>query len=308
MTTLLQELSKKAAERWAAVLLGPGLLFVIGSVVANRQRFDHALDLDRLRAYVRALAGDRSHQEPGRLVVAAAVVLLSSALMGLVATSAGRFVEHVWMPTRPRWYVDSLTRRRVSRWERADSALTAAVAEAGRAAGPRPLARYGAPRALSRCAPSESPAGRGLGALPDQPTWLAQRMDGAAERVRQRYSLDLAAIWPHVWAVADGQVREDVRAVRDNYAVAGRLAAWGGLYLALALATGWWPAALFALALLLTARRRARDAIDTLAVLVESTVDLYVRDVAERLGVACSEPFSAATASRINIILRPAGP
>ncbi|QIZ00153.2 hypothetical protein HEP87_47810 [Streptomyces sp. S1D4-11] len=308
MTTLLQELSKKAAERWAAVLLGPGLLFVIGSVVANRQRFDHALDLDRLRAYVRALAGDRSHQEPGRLVVAAAVVLLSSALMGLVATSAGRFVEHVWMPTRPRWYVDSLTRRRVSRWERADSALTAAVAEAGRAAGPRPLARYGAPEHF--------PAVRRLRARraavserrPDQPTWLAQRMDGAAERVRQRYSLDLAAIWPHVWAVADGQVREDVRAVRDNYAVAGRLAAWGGLYLALALATGWWPAALFALALLLTARRRARDAIDTLAVLVESTVDLYVRDVAERLGVACSEPFSAATASRINIILRPAGP
>ncbi|MFE2969188.1 hypothetical protein ACFXKC_37030 [Streptomyces sp. NPDC059340] len=308
MTTLLQELSKKAAERWAAVLLGPGLLFVIGSVVANRQRFDHALDLDRLRAYVRALAGYKSHQEPGRLVVTAAVVLLSSALMGLVATSAGRFVEHVWMPTRPQWYVDSLTRRRVSRWERADSALTAAVTEAGR--------RLARDRLLGTAPPEHFPAVRRLRARraavserrPDQPTWLAQRMDGAAERVRQRYSLDLAAIWPHVWAVADGQVREDVRAVRDNYAVAGRLAAWGGLYLALALATGWWPAALFALALLLTARRRARDAIDTLAVLVESTVDLYVRDVAERLGVACSEPFSAATASRINIILRPAGP
>jgi hypothetical protein len=133
-------------------------------------------------------------------------------------------------------------------------------------------------------------------------------MDGAAGRVRQRYSLDLAEIWPHVWAVADGQVREDVQTVRGNYTAAGRLAVWGGLYLVLALATSWWPAALFALALLVTARRRARDAIDTLAVLVESTVDLYVRAVAERLGVVCSDPFSTTTASRINTILRPTGP
>ncbi|MFJ3714331.1 hypothetical protein [Streptomyces sp. NPDC090057] len=305
MTTFLQELSKKAAERWATVLLGPGLLFVVCVIVANHQGFDHALDLDQLRAYVRAVATDKAHQKPGGLAVAAGVVLVGSAAAGLAAASAGRLVERAWTPTGPRWYVGLLTRLRTRCWDRVDRALTEAVREAGRQVardrvrGLAPDRTFPAVERLRARRTALSPR------RPDRPTRSAQRMEDAAWRVERSYGLNLAEVWPHVWAVADGQVRDDIQILQDNYAAAGRLVAWSAALLGLTAATGWWPAAVLAAALATVALRRGRAAIDTLAVLVGAAVDLYVRDVAERMGVACPEPFTATGAARLQAILRP---
>ncbi|MFI0976242.1 hypothetical protein ACH4SP_04330 [Streptomyces sp. NPDC021093] len=305
MTTFLQELSKRAAERWATLLLGPGFLFVICVVVGNHQGFGHALDLDRLRAYVRAVATDKALQETGGLAVAVGVVLVCSAAAGLAAAAAGRLCERAWTPTGPRWYVRLLTLWRARHWDRVDRALTKAVADAGRQVarerlrGPAPQRTFPAVERLRARRRALSP-GR-----PDRPTRSGQRMEDAARRVERRYGLDLAEIWPHVWAVADGQVRDDIQLVRDHHAAAGRLVAWSAALLGLTAATGWWPAAVLATAFAGIALRRGRAAIDTLAVLVGTAVDLYVRDVADRMGVPSPEPFTATGAARLRAILRP---
>ncbi|MGW3726605.1 hypothetical protein [Streptomyces sp. F001] len=304
MNTFLQELSKKAAERWAAVLLGPGLLFVACVLVGRHQGFTRALDLAHLRAYVRSVSTDKAYQEPAGLVMAASVVLLGAAVAGLVASSAGGLVERLWLPAGPDWYVNLLVRWREWRWSRKEQAYRTVEAEArqelvrNRRRGIDTHSRSTELRRLlsRRNAYSER--------LPDQPTWMAQRMAGATARVEKRYRMDLAEIWPHIWSVADGQVRDDIQGVRDTLTGAGRTAAWGGGLLGVAAVTFWWPAAALGVVLLVTGHRRGRVAIDTLVPLIESAVDLYLREAARRMGVPCPYTFSPAVADRVTRVLR----
>ncbi|MFE9168828.1 hypothetical protein ACFYNZ_04740 [Streptomyces kebangsaanensis] len=304
MNTFLQELSKKAAERWASVLLGPGLLFVACVIVGRHQGFTHALDLARLRAYVGSVGTDKAYQEPAGLVMAASLVLLGAAAAGLAASSAGVLVERLWLPAGPDWYVNLLVRWRGRRWSRKEQAYRTVEAEArqelvrNRRRGIDTHSRSAELRRLlaRRNAYSERP--------PDQPTWMAQRMAGAPARVEERYRMDLAEIWPHIWSVADGQVRDDIQGVRDTLTGAGRTAAWGGGLLGVAAVTFWWPAAALGVILLATGHRRGRAAVDTLVPLIESAVDLYLRDAAVRMGVPCPYAFSPAVADRVLRILR----
>ncbi|KPI34242.1 hypothetical protein OV450_5946 [Actinobacteria bacterium OV450] len=304
MTTLVQELSKKAAERWAAILLGPGLLFVACLLLAQHQRFGHALDVAYLRAYVRALATDQANREAAGLFVTAALVLLGAAVAGLLAASAGRFVERCRLPERPWWYVAALTRGRAWRWDRADAALTRALTKAGQVLARDRMLGVTTVRRFPAVERRQARRDRISGTRPVEPTWPAQRMTGAADRVHRRYGVDLAEVWPHAWSLAGGELRGDIQAVRDGFAASARLTAWAWGYAAIAAGTGWWPAALLAAVLLPVAGRRGRAAVEVLATLAESAVDLHVRDVAERLGVACPDTFGPTTAAAVNAILR----
>ncbi len=304
MNTFLQELSKKAAERWATVLLGPGLLFVACVLVGRQQGFTHALDLDRLRAYVRSVSTDKAYQEPAGLITAASVVLLGAAVAGLAASSAGNLVERLWLPAGTGRWARPLVRWRLWRWNRRALAYSRAEAEAGQEAARSRRRGVEAPDRAGELRRLMSRRDAYSEREPDQPTWMAQRMAGAADRVARRYRMDLAEIWPHIWSVADGQVRDDIQGVRDTLAGACRTAAWGAGLLAVAALTHWWPAAVLGLLLLLTGHRRGRAAVDTLVPLVESTVDLFLRETATRLGVACPHTFSAAVADRVLRVLR----
>ncbi|MGQ5636396.1 MULTISPECIES: hypothetical protein [unclassified Streptomyces] len=304
MNTFLQELSKKAAERWAAVLLGPGLLFVACVLVGRHQGFTRALDLARLRAYVRSVVTDKAYQQPAGLVVAAAIVLLSAAVAGLAVSSAGGLVERLWLPAGPDWYVRLLVGWRERRWSRKQRACLAVEAEArqelvrNRRRGVDTHSRAAELRRLlaRRNAYSER--------RPDEPTWMAQRMAGATARVAERYRMDLAEIWPHVWSVADGQVRDDIQGVRDSFTGAARTAAWGAALLGAAAVTFWWPAAALGVLLLVTGRRRGRAAIGILVPLIESAVDLCLRDVVGRMGIACPDAVTPDVADRVVRVLR----
>jgi hypothetical protein len=312
MNTFLQEMSKKAAERWASVLLGPGLLFVACVLVARHQGFTRGLDLAGLRAYAGSVVTDPAYQEPAGLVVAAAIVLLGAVVAALTASCAGGLVERLWLPAGPDWYVRPLVRWRTWRWNRKDQAYRVAEAVAAqelardrRRGGPR-HDNDGHARVLELrrlLARRNAYAER----RPDEPTWMAQRMADATARVDERYGMDLAEMWPHVWSVADSQVREDVQGVRDSFGGAGRTAAWGGGLLGLAAVTFWWPAAVLGVVLLITGYRRGRAAIDILVPLIESTVDLYLRDVADRMGITCPHAFSPEQAERVRHILRVQG-
>ncbi|MGW2640202.1 hypothetical protein [Streptomyces sp. NPDC001348] len=304
MTTLLQELSKKAAERWAAVLLGPGLIFVVCLLVAHHQGFGHALDLDGLRVYVKGARTDKAYREPAGLLVSAGLLLLGVAVAGLLAASAGRFVERCLFPERPSWYVTVLTRWRAWCWDRADASLTRAVTKASRTLARNRLMGVTTTRTFPGVRRRQSRRDRIATARPTQPTWPAQRMVEATDRVRRRYGLELAEVWPHIWSVAGGESRADIQTVRDNVAAAARLMAWAWGYAAVAVVTGWFPAAVPAAVLMPVALRRARDAVDVLGTLVEGAVDLHIREVAERLGVPCPDAFGPGTAAAVNAILR----
>ncbi|MEV5667127.1 hypothetical protein AB0L48_38815, partial [Streptomyces flaveolus] len=90
MTTLLQELSKKLAERWATVLIGPGLLFTACAVIAHHLGSQHALDVTELRQYATELARGRT---TGDLLVIGAATTLGAVTAGLAVAGTRPFLS-----------------------------------------------------------------------------------------------------------------------------------------------------------------------------------------------------------------------
>ncbi|WP_381792419.1 hypothetical protein [Streptomyces niveus] len=73
--------------------------------------------------------------------------------------------------------------------------------------------------------------------------------------------------------------------------------------LCLALAV-WWPAAAVALVAVGSGWRSGRQSVDAFATLVESSMDVYGRDLARALGLSNEAEFSRATGVRITRITR----
>lgn len=288
MITLVQQLSEKLADRWATMLVGPGLLFVTCVAVAAHQGFAHALDLSFLRHYIQGTIAAK--HDAGTIAVAAALGTIAAVVAGLIAAGAGQIIEQVWMPTAPAWYVDLLTRRRQRRWDRAESRLTAEVTTAA-----QQIARE---QILDMTSANRHPRVRRLRASrdrickhrPEMPTWPAERMQDLTRQIRARHDLDLAVIWPYIWNVSTGPVRGDLSTAQDGYAAAARLTAWGLLYLLIVPALWWWPAIPLAAVLIVAGWHRSRTSIDVLADLVGSAVDLNIREVAEKTGATLKDP------------------
>jgi hypothetical protein len=137
---------------------------------------------------------------------------------------------------------------------------------------------------------------------PDRPTWMADRMRAAGERVHQAYDLDLTAAWPRLWLCMPEMSRSEVATAQSAFASASRLAGWGLLYLVLAV--WWWPAAVIACVTVGTAWQRGRAATAVLAELVESAVDLYGRDLAQALGLPCPDEFTPDHGASLTRMLR----
>jgi hypothetical protein len=72
-------------------------------------------------------------------------------------------------------------------------------------------------------------------------------------------------------------------AAQDAYQAAARLMGWALLYAALTVI--WWPALLIAIVTGSTSVLRGRRTTDVLATLIETAVDLYGRDLAQKLGI-----------------------
>ncbi|MGW0486064.1 hypothetical protein [Nonomuraea sp. NPDC003214] len=300
MISLLQELSKKAAERWAAIVLGPGLIFVACVVVGHHQGFGHALSI----GHVRTLVPAGLLKDPAWLASMSAVLTLGAVVAGLTATAAGRYVERLWMPGGPQWYVRLLTALRARRWDRLNGRLRAAVTEAGRVMARDRLLGVDDSRRFPAAHRLRARLDRLGETRPGEATWSAQRMADVTRHVHRRYGLDLALVWPHLWVLTDSDVRKELQNVVNGYAAAARLSVWGAAYLLVFAATGWWPAGIAGVVLLVIAWRRGRSAVSTLAPVLESVVDLHVRALAERLGVPQDGPFRKETADGVHAVLR----
>jgi hypothetical protein len=275
MTGFLGEAGKKLADRWAALLAVPGLLYLAAVAVAAVLGQGQALSYPALSRKIAAWAASPPVKSAGDTALIVGGVLAGSVLAGLAAAAGGRLVEVGWMlPGRrapAKW---------LAGWRRGRSRGAKAVADDPR----RPPAEVR--KAMAR-------ADRICLVEADRPAWIGDRLRACRVRTERAYGLDLDIAWPRLWLIVPDGVRTELGVARDAFSAAARLAAWALLYLMLAI--WWWPAAVIALVTGSTAAMRARIATDNLASLIESAVDLYHRDLAVQLNENLAGPMTPAT-------------
>ncbi|WP_049575701.1 hypothetical protein [Streptomyces sp. SBT349] len=276
MGGLLSELGKQLAERWMALLVLPGALFVAVLASAHALGHTHPFDADRLANRLDAWAAAPRLDTTGGLVLLLLAVLLAAAGAGLAAQALGSAAERAWLTTgtAPR----RLTARRLRRWEAATRAYEARRAELAEAralgAPPPPGPGLAEARAGIEAVAPERPA---------RPTWMADRLNAPAVRLDREYDLDLATVWPHLWLVLPDTTRAELVAAREALTRSATLAGWGALYLAVAAL--WWPGALIAAVTVVTGWRRARTATDAYALLIEAAARLHTAELAQQHGL-----------------------
>ncbi|TNC26419.1 hypothetical protein [Amycolatopsis alkalitolerans] len=253
MTGLLAEFGKKLAERWAAVLVLPGLVFVAVATVAFTLRQRHWADVGALTRFA-----DRLPRQNGVFATAVLliVLLLGSFAAGLVAHALGTPVEHVLSGRWPSGFLRrALTDRRRDAWTAADERCREAGGDLAESIARR-----------NRIAMIE----------PRSPTWIGDRLAAPAIRIRDDYGLDLPFTWSRLWLLLPESSRQPLTESRRRFDDATALGGWAVLYLLLGIV--WWPAAVAGVVVWLVAWRRCRAAAEVYADLVEAAVDVHVGD------------------------------
>ncbi|MGC0334028.1 hypothetical protein RKD23_007018 [Streptomyces sp. SAI-170] len=294
MSVVLAELGKQLAGRWAMLLLLPGAFYVCTAAVAVLLGQGHAFDPGPLTAWLDSVAAAPASGRFGTVLIGAAAFTAAAAAAGLGASAAAQLVERVWWASGEEPVLRRLTARRRQRWEEQEEAVTAAVREFATAGGSPEAGRRLRAAIVRRDATSPEPAAR--------PTWIGDRLHAVDQRVHASYHLDLSAAWPRLWLLMPDAARAELVEATAGCAAAARLAGWGVLYLPLTVV--WWPAALLAVGVLLTARHRARNAVAVQADLVEAAVDLYGRDLVVQLGLDCEGPLTREAGARATSLMR----
>ncbi|GAA4081224.1 hypothetical protein [Nonomuraea soli] len=336
MTTLLGEVGKKLMDRWATLVVLPGLLFVASAVVGFRLGHAEALDVQALATWVGVRLAVTGAPETGGVLLAVVASSLAASGAGLCAAALGRVTAYLWTLSGERAPLRWLVRRRQARWRRANervaeaigAAVDAAVGAAGDravgAAGDRAVGAAGdragkgdrAGGGAGRGAAADAIGGAGADGVraamaarervgivePSHPTWIGDRLTAPAVRVNARYGLDLDSAWPRLWLIVPDAVRAELTSANDAFMAAARLVGWMVLYAALGLV--WWPSAAIAVVLAAAAWMQARAAVATLADLTEATVDLYGADLAEHLGIANQGRLDRDTGFAVTAALR----
>ncbi|WP_380281801.1 hypothetical protein [Kitasatospora purpeofusca] len=288
MSSVLDGLGEKLADKWISALAVPGLLLMAASAAAAVLGQTDALDLAALRA--------RAEQEAARAggwSTVAQLAVLGAAVLGSVAVGAfvracATAAERVWTGTWPApadraatW----LTDRRRTRWTDLQDRITALREEMPVPAPGHPA--YEANRAeIDRLTALRD---RIALAQPQRPTMTGDRFAGAGTRLRNQYGIDLAAAWTRLWLVLPDAVQAELRTSRAGFGTAVDGTTWAACYLALGLF--WWPAALIGLVVGLLAWSRGRRAAVLHAELVESAADLHLKTLAAEFGLG--DPASA---------------
>ena len=275
----MAEIGAKIADRWVNLLVLPGLLWTAALAAGLRLGQEDPFDVVRLRVWLDQIAAQRASHDLAAVLLAGAAILLASAAAGLAASALGGVLQWLWALPGDLPPAAWLLHRRQQRWDRATTVLKTAVARAA-----HPEVHHLGPAGAARRARRAHRRRDRLGLTrPIRPTWVGDRFYATGRRVRDHNGLDLDLVWPRLWSVLPDTLRSDLAAAHDAYTTAARTAAWGVLYLALAVA--WWPAALVGLAVLLAAAVRARSSADVLACLVETAVDLHAKDLAAAVGL-----------------------
>ncbi|GAB2873878.1 hypothetical protein GCM10027074_47060 [Streptomyces deserti] len=276
MNAVLAELGRKYVERWVALLVLPGLLYVAGAAAAYRLGHRHWADLGRLSGLLER-GGPLDGRNISSVWLLAIVVLpVLSAAAGLAAQGVAAALGRLWFDPWPaglgrlaRWR----TAARAARWAAAERAYR----EERERAGDRPPA--------ADAARLDALAARRNGIAlrpPAHPTWTGDRLGAVDARVWGWYRLDVVFAWPRLWLVLNESEQNALRAARTELDAAVALAGWG--VLAVLPGLWWWPALFVAAGVFLAGLRRTRGAVDTLAHLTEAAFDLRGTVLALELG------------------------
>ncbi|MEV5986417.1 hypothetical protein AB0L85_15585 [Streptomyces sp. NPDC052051] len=307
MGGLLTEVGKRLAEKWVSLLVLPGALYLAVATAALALGHTHPFGLSRVAHRITAWADHSAATRGGSQVVLLVAVLAGTAVAGLAAQALGSLLERLWLAADwPAWPrpVRRLAARRTARRRRAWTAAALTwhqrrdedIRSLARRNPADPAARQAAERAMTRIAFEE----------PMRPTWSGDRLNAAAVRIERDQGLDLATVWPHLWLALPEGPRGEVTAARQALTRATTLAAWALLYLPLTVR--WWPAALVACVLALTARARMRAAADAYALLLEAATRLHARDLAGHLGLDTTTPLTPEAADTLTRYLAPTPP
>jgi hypothetical protein len=283
MTGFLAEAGQKLADRWAALLAVPGLLYLAAVTAAAVLGQGNALSYPHLSRTIAAWATGPALKSAGGTALIIAAVLAGSLAAGLVAAAGGRLVETLWTLSGDRPPAKWLAGRRRDR-----SARLKAIADTS--ADPAAV-RVAITRADRICLVE-----------PACPTWIGDRLHACHVRIDKAYGLDLAATWPRLWLTVPDTVRTELGAARDAFSAAARLAAWAVLYLVLAI--WWWPAIPIAVIAGIAGVMKGRLAAGNLADLIESAVDLHSAELAAQLGEHVSGPVPPIVGRRLTTRMR----
>lgn len=251
----------KLADRWAAVA-GPALAFWLGGVLAfmlSRGGFR------ALQPFSDWLARRSSPLQAAVLVAILLLVAGSGLVVSRLTTPALALMEGYW--PRPLW---PLRKRLASR-------VTDKAASAGqRFQDLAPLVHDGAATAEQR--EEHMRIDRQLRRVPSQlrvqPTRVGNTLRAAETRPIDKYGLDAAAVWPHLWLLLPQATRDELAGARRSLDTAVEACIWGLLFLAFTPWTLWaLPAGLAVSSAAALAWAPARA--EVFANLVEATFDLY---------------------------------
>ncbi|MFJ4326256.1 hypothetical protein ACIP3A_24465 [Streptomyces tricolor] len=264
LTGLVTDVGRKLAERWAAALVLPGLVFTAVAATALTLGQRHWADLGLLRERLRELTAGGPGAGSTRTAVLLLGVLAASFAAALLAEALAGPYERVLQGSWPRPLhplARRLTERRRRAWDSHDAACVAAL-HTGTAA--------------------EREAERNAVALvrPECPTWTGDRLRAPATRIRLHYRIELADAWPRLWLLLPDTTRLPLAESRQRLDEAMRLGGWAVLYVLLGAV--WWPAAVAGAGAGLVAWRRGRERAEEYAELVESAVDVHLPELFER--------------------------
>ena len=283
MTGFLAQLGQNLADRWAALLAVPGLLYLAAVTAAAVLGQVHALSYPELSRQVEAWAVSPALKSAGSTALIVVAVLAGSLVAGMAATAGGRLVTAVWTIPGER-----LPARWLADWRRKRSARLRAIADTSA----DPAAVH---RAITR-------ADRICLVEPGLPTWIGDRLRACRVRIEAVYGLDLAVTWPRLWLTVPDPVRAELETAGDTFSAAARLMAWAILYLILGI--WWWPAIAIAVIGGMAGIRNGRLAAGNLADLIEAAVDLHAADLAAQLGERADGPISPETGRRLTSRMR----
>ncbi|MFJ9155128.1 hypothetical protein ACIRP7_45460 [Streptomyces sp. NPDC102270] len=296
MGALLGEIGKQLAQRWAASLVLPGMLFLAAMLASWNLGHTHPFDAGRLTAAFDHWAAAPALNTTGGLVLILMVVFVAAGAVGIMVQGIGLVTERIWLAVAWESWPSPLRRvgaqqvaRRRRQWE---AAATAYREERDRAARCRSLAALAQRDALQPppalgVAPTLAERRRRLvriaPELPVQPTWMGDRIHAVTLTLDREFSLDLPSVWPYLWLTLPDATRAEMTATREALGRAATLAAWGLLYLVAGAL--WWPSAVVGVLVYVTAWRRARGAAEGYALLLEAAARLHTREVAHQLGL-----------------------
>ncbi|OLF17421.1 hypothetical protein [Actinophytocola xanthii] len=282
MSGFLDELGKKAAERWLALLVLPGLLWTATLLAAIH--LNHAAPTS-VQPLIEAISARTSTPFTTPVIIALLVgFLLSSIGAGIVAAGIGVFIRRVWtLPGRrrpARWLITWRRHRWNIRNQQADQLVLNAITTS---AGAHPTGSDKQPVVTASPALAETLALRDAISLepPSRPTWIGDRWQSTTKRIYRAHGLDLTVAWPRLWTVLPDNLRTDITTTQTAYVTSSTLTSWAFLYLLPAL--HWWPVVLISLATAATSLVRVRTATNTLCLLIETAADFHTHTLAEKL-------------------------